>query len=836
MTSTGQPFFQSLGSLGEVHGKPLPVTLSPELIGLLSEQLYRSPSKAIEELVVNAFDAEADEARIFVAEPGDDTPFIAVYDDGVGMAYEGLADLWKVGRPKPRDDTLFERKQRRQIGKFGIGKLSTYAVANQVTYVTKTSAQYLAVTIDYRLFTSNPNATTTPVKLEVRKINTIDELWGDGVFPAAIEALGIDKTHMAKQASWTIVILEELKTKAQTMGLGRLRWVLRTAMPLSTSFQLFLNGKAVESSKEDYEKLVQFDISELPDSRLKALTSKTGEEWSAKDGGLFAESFPSGISGNVMVTERTLLAGKSAELVRSEGFFVYVRDRLVNEEDARFGLHALSHATLNRFRAEVHADDLDSVVTANRESMEDVKLYRDAQAVLNEVFNEARQRYEDIDSDEQEKAMRTRENERTWVSKRLVEFPTADALTRYSHDFKGAEPDESWMYLSIDPNKDVTELIAVLYSMVGREKTYRYEYVSRGSAARLVEFEPFGATFTVNQDHEIVKAYADDPGTQRLIQDLVTGEALLEVYLREAGISPSVIGEVLERRDLLLRGLADAHMFSLAALSEYIRDSASDSIDLEIAVVAGTRALGFVAKHIGGSGEPDGIARFTDFPGGEQRIILEAKSSRETPSAKDIDFAAIQNHMKQYRANGCLLVAPGYQGDLDGNSAQSAEALGISCWTVQQYADVIAAAESRQIAARQVLDIVQNTFAPQNVEQAVTRLLSKPTWERMGLYVAVVRTLRSLHGRLAKSPRSVTMIATEVTKMNGFEGVEEPDIHQAVADIASASRGALLVRDSGVVVLNVDYDELERRVQSLTGRPGSPRRGGAFGQAEAEQD
>ena len=166
-----------------------------------------------------------------------------------------------------------------------------------------------------------------------------------------------------------------------------------------------------------------------------------------------------------MVTRRTL-AGKSAELVRSEGFFVYVRGRLVNEEDARFGLHELSHATLNRFRAVVHADELDNVVTANRESMEDVKLYRDAQAVLNEVFNEARQRYEDINAAEQKKSMGAREDKRTWVPERLVEFPTADALTRYSQDLKGTEPDESWMYLSVDPDTDVTELTAALYSTV----------------------------------------------------------------------------------------------------------------------------------------------------------------------------------------------------------------------------------------------------------------------------------------------------------------------------------------------------------------------------------
>ena len=50
----------------------------------------------------------------------------------------------------------------------------------------------------------------------------------------------------------------------------------------------------------------------------------------------------------------------------ARGFFVYVRGRLVNEEDARFGLHELSHATLNRFRADINADDLDTIVTANR--------------------------------------------------------------------------------------------------------------------------------------------------------------------------------------------------------------------------------------------------------------------------------------------------------------------------------------------------------------------------------------------------------------------------------------------------------------------------------------
>ena len=821
-------FYESLGSLGQVVGDPLPVTLSPELVGLLSDQLYRSPSKAIEELVVNGFDAEADEARVFVPDPGSDAQFIVVFDDGLGMTYDGLADLWKVGRPKVRDNSVFERKQRKQIGKFGIGKLATYAVANRVTYVTKTDKQHLAVTINYRDFVSRPNTNTTEVCLEVRKPESQSELWEQESFRSASTSIGLDPIELNSRRSWTIVILEDLKEKVQSLKLGRLRWVLRTAMPLSTTFKLYLNREEVTSSKEDYEVAAQFRISELPQSRLDALRKKTGDEWSARDDCLFATSFPSGISGDAMVTIQTL-AGKSSELMRSEGFFVYVRGRLVNEEDARFGLHELSHATLNRFRGEISADDLDSILTANRESMEDVKLYHDAQAVLNEVFNEARQRYEDYLKSKESVALSQREDERDWVPKRLVEFPTADALKLYTEDFKGTEPDESWMYLNVNSDTDIETLTASLYTTDSQTGRYKYRFVSRGRADRLVEFDPVSSTFTINQDHELVVAYANDPGAQPLVQDIATSEAMLEVYLREAGIGPHLIGQILERRDLLLRGLANSHMFSLPALSAYVRDSANSKDDLEIAVVAGARALGFVAKHVSGSGEPDGVARFTDYPKGEQIITLEAKSSKGTPSAKDIDFSSIDNHVKAHKANGCLLVSTGYRGDDKGSAAKSARNHKISCWTVNQFADVIASAESRNISARQVLDVVTQSFSPQEVEKALREVLSDPTWESQDLYKAVVRALRDTRNMLQRSHRNVTMIATQIAQMDGFADIEETEVRRAISDIAGASHGGMLLRSNNVVLLNVDIEELDRRVQALTRQTGSPRRRGAFG-------
>ena len=827
MTGTlERPIHETLVTVGRAMREPLPVTLSPELIGLLSEQLYRSPSKAIEELVINGYDADATEARIFAGSPLHDTHFIAVFDDGLGMTYEGISDLWKVGRRKPRSD-LPRHSQRKQIGKFGIGKLATYAIANRVTYISKSGGHYLGVTLDYRDFKSNPDSTTTAVNLDVHNLDNIDAMLSDDLFRSAVDRLGVETATLTGSVSWTIVILEDLKSKARTIPLGRLRWILMTAMPLSAEFRMYLNGDQVESSKKTYEKIVSFDLTDLPPRRLEALKKKTDEEWRVINGRLVAPSFPLGVSGDVIVTRRSLL-GKSADLGRSEGFFVYVRGRLVNEEDARFGLHELSHATLNRFHARIHADDLDSVITANRESMEDVKLYRDAQALLNEVFNEARAQYSEYNRTKDGEEIGKREDRRNWVPERLVEYPTADALTSYTTDAEGSDADDSWMYLNVGPDTNVRELTSELYSIAGRKSVYTYRYAAFGSAGRLVEFEPSRALFTINQDHDLVREYGSDPSAVRLLEDLVTSEALLEVYLREAGLRPHAIGEVLERRDLLFRGLSNSRMFSLPGLKQYIIDSSSSSTELEVAVVAGARALGFVAKHIGGSGQPDGLARFRDFPDGEQRIVLEAKSSRYVPRSKDIDFSSIVTHMEQHNATGCLLISPGYQGDINANTAKAARRDRVSCWTIEQFAEVVGSAEARHISARRMLKIIKTKFAPQDVTAAVDHLLADPSWDTPDLYLAIVRALRGMDGRRRDAQRDVTMVASEVSSMDGFEQVQRKDVRRAIADLASLSRGGLLLRETDDVVLNVGYDELERRLGTITGEVGRPRRLGMF--------
>ncbi len=124
------------------------VTISYRIIELFSAGLYSSPNKAFEELVCNSYDAFADSVSVYV--PPDltvDSAYIWVCDNGEGMDQQGLKDLWRIGssskRTKERDE------KRLQIGRFGIGKLATYVLANKLTYVSRKNGRFLAVTMDY---------------------------------------------------------------------------------------------------------------------------------------------------------------------------------------------------------------------------------------------------------------------------------------------------------------------------------------------------------------------------------------------------------------------------------------------------------------------------------------------------------------------------------------------------------------------------------------------------------------------------------------------------------------------------------------------------------------
>ena len=831
-----------LPDIGHEKGK-LQVRLSNQIIHLLSEQMYSSPLKAIEELVVNAYDADASECRIGIPVQAGDDRSIVVYDDGHGMDFAGLEQLWHVGESPKRSKEVSDKRHRKLIGKFGIGKLATYAIADRITYLSRRDGRILHVTCDYRSFKSDPEGAADAVPLLVNEVDDPKVFRSEALFRSVCEAVDLDADHLTNGVStWTLCVLESLKPKAAELKIGRLKWVLKTAMPLRSDFAVQVNDETLQSSKSSFNSIVSFDVKDLPLNRIKALNEQQHDpswHWTRTATGLTSKMFPSGVTGSVIVTDRSLVQGKSADIDRSHGFFVKVRGRLVNQKDELFGLHALTHATINFFRADIEADDLNSEVTAPREGLETGPKTATIQRLLLELFNEARSKQVAAEKATSDAEKRKREAERSYVPPRLVERPIADTLSMFGTSDAGPDADDSYFFMTPQDPEVLNQVVEQLYT---ERKKFKFEYVALGRTDRLVKFDPSNATFSLNDDHELVSAYADDPRAQSLLEDIATSEVMLEIYMREAGIDAFRIGEVLERRDLLLRSLSQDRVYSLDSIARQLRDNVNDEYNLEVALVAAARALGFNAKHISKRGEPDGIARFMDYKSGETKLTLEAKSSEGEPGLGSLDFAGLAEHAKRHDAQGCLLIAPSYVGeklkrkDEDGVAVDSAvehraTTSSISCWTIEDLARVVEAAESHQITASQISDIVRTTFKPADVHAAVELLLNRTNMQET--YREILAALRSLGkpNRLRGTTRTVQHVAA-VLAMNSST-LNDEEVRSALNDMSNASRGMLRLNENSII-LNGDLDEIERRVASLTGDPGQPRKLGTFREGDPE--
>jgi len=802
------------------------VRLSARLLTLLSSQLYRSPLKAIEELVVNSYDALAKECRVAIDVSDSANSYVAVFDDGIGMNDDGLRQLWEVGRSKKRDSAQVNRKQ---IGKFGIGKLAAYSLGAQLTHISKQDTKVRAVTVDFREFSKAADDTDVePIPFDVLVVDE-NKFEADTQLVEILKKMGFDASNLSKLPSWTIAIIESLHADAGRLSMGRLNWVLRTAMPRAADFKLFINASDVISTKLSVPEKLVFTPGNLTPERIQNLDKETGTTWSAKGDCLVSPLFPGGICGEVKVYKQSLVGGKSDDILRSHGFFVRVRGRLLNEHDALFGLPPQSHQTFNAFAADIDVDDLDEKMLSSREEVEDGAHSRALREVLHALFRQARTESVRIDEDAFKAERYKKETERQFVAPRLIDRPLADFFaTSRGENAHGSEADENWFYIVEPSDVERAQLVAELYA--GTVQKFRYEYDALGQNSRLVRFFAKDRKFVLNEDHEYVRAHCHEVGGKQVLEDFVTAEALLEVQLREAEISPFVVGDVLERRDQLLRGLAKDHAASLQAIATELRNAKNDDRDLEVALVRAARALGFVAKHVSGAGEPDGLARFVAYPAHDVTITLEAKASSGVPGLPQLDFAGLKEHKQAYLAQGCLLVAPSYPGESKGDDASAskrAKEAGVSAWTVDLLADLVEAAERRHITAREVTEIVSTAFAPEDVAARIQALLHVGNGDRQALYQQILSELRALEHKMKGDARSLQALQARMVDRPGLEGLELADLRNAAADLAGASRGALALRGDELII-STSLDELQRRVAQLTGSDAPSRRVGPF--------
>lgn len=660
--------------------KNIEVTISYRIIQLFSEGLYSSPHKAIEELVSNAFDADARNVNVIL--PSDfysEDATITIIDDGEGMNFTDLSNHWVIGKSVKLK--RLSRKKRSQIGKFGIGKLATYVLSNRFTHICKKGGKYYSTSMDYETIPQSDGsifskkAKQEKVKLPFRELTEKEAKeaiakWTKGS-KAGYKALKLfGKTS---RPSWTVAIMSELKHDMMAnLKVGMLKWVLSTALPHRDDFKLFLNGDKIESSRKGKphqqwilgKNLLAENLEEpTPDNITNSKDNRANEKFGLHDADLGR------ITGYVELYDNPLDTGKDNG--RSNGFFIYVRDRLINEEDGHFGIgsNELSHGPFSRMRAIIKIDKLDDDLRSSRENVRQSITVEKTKNLLRGIFNFIRREYN------------KREKEKSPAAK----FSSAVAASPYTLTHR---PILNVIKQALD-GKFIPRYLQYSEGLTGEQKkkyieNFEQQIAANQSFIKSVDIAPLNPEDPIailNIDTGLLKINSFHPFVGHFLNEyentksnlplelLAMSEVILEASLLQTGIGEEDAKSIMSQRDELLRTLAKSTTKKNALLvAQALLDSANNQDELETQVVAAFSSMGFESVKKSGKNNPDGIATAAlgvSPEGSIQRykISLEAKS-KEKENRKvgnnTVRISTVARHRKDNDCDHAIVVGPDF--------------------------------------------------------------------------------------------------------------------------------------------------------------------------------
>ena len=704
------------------------VEISYKIIELFSAGLYSSPNKAFEELICNSYDAFATKVSVYVSpDLTTEDAYIMVVDNGEGLSKEEFKELWKIGESTKRKYPERDKK-RLQIGQFGIGKLSTYILARKLTHISYKSGKYLMTTMDYGAITSATNSIELPEKeLTIEQVKELTQhyLYNNGNSLVSFDLFGEQPLD-----SWTITLLTDLKPKAAEIKIGRLKWILSTALPLNpASFSLDLNGTSIESSKIKIPVKKEWIVGkeDLTANELDFCTQGYDE---AKDSYYVDFENLKGVSGRFLLYEQSLLGGKAEDNGRSHGIFLIIRGRLINLDDPLLGMEPFSHGPFNHCQIIIHADDLDSNLTSTREAVkESLPLTQLKEYIKKKFNNEIRKFY--FESEAEETAKKTIGYRLAQTTYSSSQKPIKSFIERF-YDGTISNP-----ILIQKPTAKTKQELLQLYSESASDVSVNaienIEWVIKDSHAPIATLDLDSKTLNINVLHPFVANYSGSFKDSLPLENVVIAEVLTEAFMYEIGLDESNINSVVKMRDEILRQLAFSDKERIPAVTQLLLDSLSDATGLENAVYRALIALGFEAIPIGGNGKPDGFATAflgynTDSSPKKYTLTYDAKStSGKKIQAATARLSGLKRHQEDYNADYCFEVSIGYDGEDDLKSAISKEAIQqkVTVIRAKDFAQLLLYAIPNQLGLSQLEDLFRTCYAPKQVSEWIENFISK---------------------------------------------------------------------------------------------------------------
>lgn len=823
-----KPIFASIGTKTD----DIEVRLSYRIVELFSEGLYTSPNKAVEELVANSFDAGAQRVHVLLSPNlhAQDAA-VVVIDDGEGMDQEGLKQHWLIGISNKRSLPMLPHG-RKQIGKFGIGKLATYVLANRLTHISKSGAKYYSTSMDYRAIDRRVGQGVepkVPIKIALRELTAAQakQAVKPWIGTAAFKTTKVVLFGKGSPNSWTVSVMSSLKDKVHEIKPGTLEWVLRTALPLRPDFSIWLNGKKLSPSKKGKGLLKSWvlgkDLIEFPKPSPKGITTSEDKSVATSSDHRFGLNVPGlgRISGYVEVY-KDLLTGKSDEISRSHGFFVYVYERLLNVADGHFGISPdeLRHGTFGRFRLVVHMDGLDAGLRSNREAIGEGPLLETAQAMLRAIFNAVRPTIETHDRDEEPGAKLARKFAASPAS--LSRRPIVE-LTRAV-----VEGTSKARYLIVPVHESSEEREAFLVDLEERanepEKfvtnvTVDFEGSSRDGIAR---FDTESGFLKLNGWHPFVATFHDEFTNKRLGQPLELfsmAEVLAEAHLHSIGVRPEDIEEFLSARDQLLRHLAnESGRQSALSVANALLESRNSPDRLEECVWNAFRSLGFNVTPLGKSGRSDGVATAhlsADDSGHPQhyKVSLEAKSTEQdgtTVAAKTVGIAGVVRNRNKLGCDHAVVVGPAFPTSKGHNSALGEEIeedrrksvtegsnRTITLITIDKLAQLVRLRPVKQVGLRKLRELFRKCSLPEQsadwVESIRNSSVENPPYRK------IVNTVAKLQMKFKKASVSYSALRVELSHLHPpIDYQKDDELAELCKGMAQMAPGAIFASSERV--------------------------------------
>lgn len=699
------------------------VKISYKIIELFSGGLYSSPNKAFEELVCNSYDAFANNVAVYV--PSDlkvDGAYIWVCDDGESMDQQGLKALWNIGKSPKRGDPKRDAK-RLQIGRFGIGKLATYVLANKLTYFCKKDGRYLATTMDYNEISDENDE----FKLDEREIKEteVQEVLNPYIHSAGNNPLPFKLFGEDAAESWTFSILTSLKPKSSEIKDGRLKWVLSTALPLNPRFKLYYNGNEIYSSKISKPIRKTWILGKddpTVNSKDYAVSRQEGDKYFIDFDNL------KGVYGQIDLFEDSLLANdKASYLSRSHGIFLMVRGRLVNLDDSLLGMEAFSHGAFNRSRIVIHADGLDENLTSTRESIKESEPLWQLKDYLKSKFNNEVKKFyfEEENKENRERSISYRLSQTSFTQSKRPLYVFAQKF----FDGDIVNP----ILIEKPPNNLKSELLDRLKEELSSEDSIikKVEWLLLNSGDPIAKLDLVQGKMKINMLHPYIANYHEAyKKSGQPLEYLAITEVLTEAHLYELGIDESKINAIMRRRDETLRKLSLSDRVAAPVVAQMLKEAIVDQTGLEDAVYNAFLALGFETTKIGGTGTPDGRAdAILGFGSGERSnnysLTYDAKSTQETKiQAATAKLSGIKRHQKDYNADFSVVIAVDYAGSNDPESAISKEAIQqkVTVMRAKDLMRLILLVAPKQIGLSKIRELFETCHSPYEVTEWVNKI------------------------------------------------------------------------------------------------------------------